>query len=248
MTATKLPELLACPFCGASARRGNQAQSKPVIGERLPSPGYFVECKSCKCSTGLSYGQVGLATAIIAWNTRATAPMEVAVGKWAIEVEKRLCAMLGRQWSPGNISIESLCDELEATALAEVAGDGDARTNFTEWLAREMPPGTVIGDPRWWAPKIIRAFHDYRTVAFTTRPAPVRDGFVMLPLEPTEAMLEAARARIKEVTTIIEAGPAKGATLVREPHYNIYRAMIAAAPSPQPAEPFGADFIRSIEP
>lgn len=27
---------------------------------------------------------------------------------------------------------------------------------FTEWLCREMPPGTIIGDPKWWAPKIYR--------------------------------------------------------------------------------------------
>ena len=41
----------------------------------------------------------------------------------------------------------------------------DVREQFTEWLAREMPAGTVISDPRWWAPKIIRAFHDYRSIA-----------------------------------------------------------------------------------
>lgn len=41
----------------------------------------------------------------------------------------------------------------------------NVREQFTEWLAREMPAGTVIGNPRWWAPKIIRAFHDYRTIA-----------------------------------------------------------------------------------
>lgn len=29
---------------------------------------------------------------------------------------------------------------------------------FTEWLAREMPPGTVISDPRWWAPRIAARF------------------------------------------------------------------------------------------
>lgn len=28
---------------------------------------------------------------------------------------------------------------------------------LTEWLEREMPAGTVIGDPTWWAPKIIKA-------------------------------------------------------------------------------------------
>lgn len=33
----------------------------------------------------------------------------------------------------------------------------EASLEFAEWLAREMPPGTVINDPRWWAPRIVRA-------------------------------------------------------------------------------------------
>ena len=70
--------------------------------------------------------------------------------------------------------------------------------------------------------------------------APGRDGFVMVPVEATEAMLRAGR----------ECIPAPGES--RKPPelehaYYVYRAMIAAAPAP-PAEPFGADFIRSIEP
>lgn len=28
---------------------------------------------------------------------------------------------------------------------------------FSEWLCREMPAGTIIGDPKWWVPKIVRA-------------------------------------------------------------------------------------------
>lgn len=57
-------------------------------------------------------------------------------------------------------------DALQGTQPAATgAVEPDVREQFTEWLAREMPPGTVISNPRWWAPKIIRAFHDYRTVA-----------------------------------------------------------------------------------
>ncbi|TXH55124.1 MAG: hypothetical protein E6Q97_09485 [Desulfurellales bacterium] len=37
--------------------------------------------------------------------------------------------------------------------------------SFADWLAREMPAGTVIGDPRWWAPKIERMYR-------ATHPAP----------------------------------------------------------------------------
>lgn len=35
--------------------------------------------------------------------------------------------------------------------------DKEREKNFEEWLIREMPPGTVIGDPKWWAPRILRA-------------------------------------------------------------------------------------------
>ena len=40
------------------------------------------------------------------------------------------------------------------------AGARDAVTDgekFADWLAREMPSGTIIGNPYWWAPRIIRA-------------------------------------------------------------------------------------------
>lgn len=39
---------------------------------------------------------------------------------------------------------------------------------FTAWLCEQMPQGTVIGDPKWWAPKILHAVR-----AFTEVPAPV---------------------------------------------------------------------------
>lgn len=29
--------------------------------------------------------------------------------------------------------------------------------DFADWIAREIPPGTVISNPAWWAPKIYRA-------------------------------------------------------------------------------------------
>jgi len=31
------------------------------------------------------------------------------------------------------------------------------QTDFAAWLAQEMPAGTIIGDPAWWAPRILRA-------------------------------------------------------------------------------------------
>ena len=39
-------------------------------------------------------------------------------------------------------------------------------TDFSEWLAREMPAGTVIGNPLWWASKIV----DYRARALLDQP------------------------------------------------------------------------------
>ena len=37
--------------------------------------------------------------------------------------------------------------------------DEERLADFTKWLAREMPPNTIIGDPLWWAPRIWRAVH-----------------------------------------------------------------------------------------
>lgn len=34
-------------------------------------------------------------------------------------------------------------------------------TDFAEWLAREMPAGTVIGDPHWWANLIARRYAQF---------------------------------------------------------------------------------------
>lgn len=34
--------------------------------------------------------------------------------------------------------------------------ESDGET-FAAWLAREIPPGTVISNPAWWAPRILRA-------------------------------------------------------------------------------------------
>lgn len=45
-------------------------------------------------------------------------------------------------------------------ALASAQPEGPELTepdDFTQWLKREMPSGTVIGSPEWWAPRIYRA-------------------------------------------------------------------------------------------
>ena len=43
--------------------------------------------------------------------------------------------------------------EPQPPAAAEVA-DESWYPDFADWLEREMPEGTVIGDPLWWASKI----------------------------------------------------------------------------------------------
>ncbi|GAA5786098.1 hypothetical protein [Chitiniphilus shinanonensis] len=43
-----------------------------------------------------------------------------------------------------------------ATIVASVA-ETEPSESFAEWLCREMPPNTIIGDPTWWAPRIERA-------------------------------------------------------------------------------------------
>jgi len=35
--------------------------------------------------------------------------------------------------------------------------DDERLADFAQWLAREMPRNTIIGDPLWWAPRIARA-------------------------------------------------------------------------------------------
>src|SRR3546814_12364608 len=44
----------------------------------------------------------------------------------------------------------------EAIAAPTDGGQGEA--TFAEWLATEMPAGTVIGDPKWWADRIARQY------------------------------------------------------------------------------------------
>jgi hypothetical protein len=54
------------------------------------------------------------------------------------------------------LEVHSLAAEARAALSAPEQGPTDEAwfANFSEWLAREMPAGTVIGDPGWWAPRI----------------------------------------------------------------------------------------------
>jgi len=41
--------------------------------------------------------------------------------------------------------------------------DAKSRERFAKWLSKEMPPATVIADPKWWAARIL-IFFDNRDV------------------------------------------------------------------------------------
>ncbi|MEA9605756.1 hypothetical protein QY702_04640 [Xanthomonas campestris pv. plantaginis] len=47
-------------------------------------------------------------------------------------------------------------DALETTHPQPAAATGVPEL-FVQWLEREMPAGTIIGKPAWWAPKLARA-------------------------------------------------------------------------------------------
>lgn len=101
-------------------------------------------------------------------------------------------------------------------------------------LLPELPPCADAIAIAAWGPKpdyyTADQMRDYaiRAIVAALRAAP--DGYVLVPVEPTDEMCAAAFARIKEVTVVIDAGPAKGATLVRDPYYHAYKAMLAARP------------------
>ena len=71
-------------------------------------------------------------------------------------------------WGKGaaNISLEAIKaltsahDYLAALRTKQpAASEGEAvDSTFAEWLASEMPAGTVIGDPMWWANRIARQY------------------------------------------------------------------------------------------
>ena len=53
------------------------------------------------------------------------------------------------------------CDDYADRLLSIIDNAGkveDAEAEFADWLAKEMPAGTVIGDPAWWANRIARQY------------------------------------------------------------------------------------------
>ncbi len=48
-------------------------------------------------------------------------------------------------------------EELKRIQSVEIAEPVMVPDEFVAWLEREIPPGTVISNPKWWASKIYRA-------------------------------------------------------------------------------------------
>lgn len=80
---------------------------------------------------------------IMATSSRAAAWLEANPPGQPVAIEPRGCP------TPGACS----CVE-PATPPLEPPTDEERLADFTKWLAREMPPNTIIGDPLWWAPRI----------------------------------------------------------------------------------------------
>ena len=54
------------------------------------------------------------------------------------------------------------------------------------YLCREMPAGTVIGDPKWWVPKIANAIKEA-----LAQPEQEPVAWKLVPIDPTDEMLKA---------------------------------------------------------
>ena len=72
----------------------------------------------------------------------------IEVGTRPCEFDGTNCGLCG--------SYHGRCD-IAVTASDEPRANSDVLAGFADWLCREMPAGTVVGDPRWWAPRLLRA-------------------------------------------------------------------------------------------
>lgn len=76
--------------------------------------------------------------------------------------------------------------------------ESDGET-FAAWLAREIPPGTVISNPAWWAPRILRA-------ALRATPQPAAQAAPAV-LEDTPEAIEGTIQVLKECGGFTEQAP-----------------------------------------
>jgi len=57
--------------------------------------------------------------------------------------------------------IDTMLEAVNFMKAVRIEKPAAVPADFTEWLASEMPAGTVIGDPHWWAKLIARRFAQF---------------------------------------------------------------------------------------
>jgi hypothetical protein len=104
--------------------------------------------------------------------TRTPSPsaQPVAWWQWRLREHGRDPTWRSGRELPVGLSVDGDADwEVRAlyahSAPSAQPDDAVRQAAFAEWLAREIPPGTVISDPAWWAPRIYRAALASSTVA-----------------------------------------------------------------------------------
>lgn len=126
-------------------------------------------------------------------------------------------------WDAGYKQHLRLLMELLRHALAHPQSDTQKAMEqaLKEYLRREMPAGTIIGDTDWWAAKITRA------ISLPQQVEPV-DGWKLVPIEPTKQMLASAE------NTGCPDGEGIYYPFRADEIGSAYCAMLAAAPAAQP--------------
>lgn len=140
-------------------------------------------------------------------------------------------------------AIQGWAAELRALASAPAAScaDGDAREDFIEYLSREMPAGTVIADPRWWAQAI---YYRLATSLAATTPPPKEGDWVMVPRKATEEIIDACLNLVDLTQSDPEDHRYDDG---RKAAQSLYTAMIAASPAPPRAEGRESGWIACAE-
>jgi hypothetical protein len=177
------PEAEGCGACGDGCNGGacRLASESPEADAGSGAGGVDVEALANKIGMCYGDGKVDLGAPIFAFTPKelaefarrlasaqqapaATAPDACVPCKCADCGSQNLgCYNSARQ-----LMVCNDCGQIMETALARSLSqsqqapaeltDEQAEQEFSEWLQREMPEGTVIGDPKWWAPRIVRAF------------------------------------------------------------------------------------------
>jgi hypothetical protein len=103
---------------------------KPVAGEK-----HTVKCIPIPCEQGLHASTKAL-------DTLGYAQSNIL---WIVELSGTI------------VTATDKCCATERTYVRRL--DVEKILFECSWLSREMPAGTVISDPAWWAPRILRAAH-----------------------------------------------------------------------------------------